>query len=82
MTKATAFLCSHQGDCEAEVKACIAMGRVSRPKRCTPDALRAELSEYGAWEKSELQDDKQNWIRIVWVAAGNIKDECGEKSKK
>lgn len=76
MTKKTAFLCSHVGDCAKEVTAAIALKLVSRPKDATPEAIKKELAEYGAWEESELQDDKTNWERIVWLAAGNIKDEC------
>jgi hypothetical protein len=39
------------------------------------DKIRSELSEYGAWDDDELKDDDQNRARILWIAAGNIKDE-------
>ena len=64
--------CSHQGACDDDVASWV--DRIARPEDCTPDALRAELKEYGAWDKDELDDDAANWRRIVWLAAGNIKD--------
>lgn len=48
---------------------------VSRPDACTPDALASELKEYGAWDAEELEDDTENWGRILWIAAGNIREE-------
>ena len=45
------------------------------PERCTPDAIRAELAEHGAWDDDELQDAGANWQRIIWIAAGNIAEE-------
>lgn len=41
----------------------------------TPDSIRAELKEYGAWDKEELADDAANRARIVWQAAWNIADD-------
>ncbi len=43
--------------------------------QCTPDAIRAELEEYGAWDAEELADDEENRRRILWIAACNIGDE-------
>ena len=72
--------CSHQGQCDADVE-CWAP-KISRSDRCTPEALRAELKEYGAWDAEELADDEQNWRRIVWLAAGNIQEESREREKE
>ncbi len=47
----------------------------SFPNRPTPDAIRKELAEQGAWDVSELADDAANMARLVWIAAGNISDE-------
>ena len=44
------------------------------PERATPDAIRAELKEYGAWDETELADDAENWERLLWIAAHNIVD--------
>ncbi len=65
--------CSHQFACDEDVAAWV--DRIARPDDCTPDALRAELKEYGAWDKEELSNDAANWSRIVWIAAGNIKED-------
>lgn len=43
--------------------------------RSTPDAIRAELKEYGAWDAEELADDEANRRRIVWIAAHNIAED-------
>ena len=40
-----------------------------------PDAIRAELAEYGAWDASELADDEANRRRILWLAAWNIAED-------
>lgn len=51
----------------------------------TPDSIRAELKEYGAWDADELADDAANWQRIVWLAAVGIADsdspDCSEPVK-
>lgn len=49
--------------------------KVERPERCTPEALAAELKEYGAWDAEELADDAANWRRIVWCAACNVAED-------
>ncbi len=41
----------------------------------TPEQIRKELDEYGAWDDEELADDEQNRRRIVWQAAHNIAEE-------
>ena len=45
------------------------------PDRATPDAIRAELKEYGAWDDAELADDAANWQRLLWCAAHGIADD-------
>jgi hypothetical protein len=54
-------------------------GFTNRP---TPDTIRKELSEYGAWDDGELADDEQNWHRLLWIAAWDIFDsdesDCSE----
>lgn len=55
------------------------------PNRPTPDSIRAELKEYGAWDAEERADDDANWSRLVWIAAWNIADsdepDCSEPVK-
>jgi hypothetical protein len=44
-----------------------------------PKKVREELSEYGAWDDDELEDDAANKIRILWIAGGNIMDNKDEE---
>ena len=72
--------CSHSGPCDADVDLWVPKVRViiasdAFPNQPTPDAIREELSEFGAWGEKELEDDNANLARIVWIAAGNIADE-------
>lgn len=72
--------CSHSGDCEADV---LHWGPKVRDlvesdcftNRPTPDKIRAELKEHGAWDAEELADDERNWIRLVWIAACNVAED-------
>lgn len=65
--------CSHQGDCDEDVK--FWATEIDRPADCTPESLAKELREYGAWDDEELADDAANWERIVWITAGNLQEE-------
>lgn len=46
--------------------------RIRRPKDATPEALRSVLKEYGAWDATQLDNDADNWERILWIAASDI----------
>ena len=46
-----------------------------------PAAKESELQGLGAWDDGELADNDANLMRIVWVAAGNIKDEKHEDER-
>lgn len=46
------------------------------------DDIKAELSEYGAWDDDELSDTEQNKIRILWIACGNIREEIAEMERE
>lgn len=59
----------HPGDNEPAILAHLASAIFHR---ATPDTIRAELAEYGAWDDEELGDDERNKIRIVWQAAWDI----------
>jgi len=72
--------CSHSGPCDADVAYWVPIVRQqvdtdAFPNAPTPDSIRDELRESGPWDETELQDDEQNWHRLVWIAAGNIRDE-------
>jgi hypothetical protein len=55
------------------------------PNKPTPDKIRAELQEDGAWDETELADDAANFRRLIWSAANNIaedeKPDCSEPVK-
>lgn len=82
--------CHHQGQCDADVahwapkinRYEFGEGHAWAP---TPDRVRKELREYGAWDDEELADDETNWQRLVWIAAANIQEEdepdCSEPCK-
>lgn len=75
LTKAQAEMASHQGQCDADVKALSEVPAVRRQLAKLDRALLAtELKEYGAWDDVELADHAQNLQRIVWIAAGDIKE--------
>lgn len=62
--------CSHSGSCDADVS--FWAPKINRSEDLSSEKLAAELKEYGAWEKSELENDSQNWQRIVWLACCNL----------
>lgn len=70
MSGNAALDCSQSGDCIEDVSH--HAPHITRPDNCTPERLAAELKEYGAWNAEELADGAANWLRIVWIAAGNI----------
>ena len=71
--------CSHQGPCDADVAHWAP--RVTRPASITPEALRAELKTYGAWDAEQLSDDDANWARLLWLAAGALWDDDDMRRK-
>lgn len=81
MTREQAESASHPGPCDDDVKALADLPKIRRQlDKISPEDIRAELKEYGAWDDIELADDQQNRLRLVWIAAGNIRDEIRERS--
>ncbi len=71
MTLAQAKEVSHQGQCYEDAAALINNPKIrSQLDKIDPDKIRKELREYGAWDDEELANEKENRIRIVWIAAG------------
>lgn len=82
--------CSHSGDCADDVARHVRQVRrqinsdnfTNKP---TPDKIRAELAEYGAWDAEQLACDVENFNRLVWIAANNIAEDenqdCSEPVK-
>jgi len=72
--------CIHSGPCDSDVSRWAPKIREqvkadAFQRGPNPEAIRLELKEYAAWEPEELQDDDANFQRLVWIAAGNIKDD-------
>jgi hypothetical protein len=87
---AAVLACSHSGQCDGDVAqwAPIIAEQVKKDdfiNQPSPEKIRNELKEYGAWDSYELEDDAQNWHRIVWIAAGQIAEsdapDCSEPIK-
>lgn len=81
MTREQAYSASHPGPCDEDVKALLKDARIGiQLDRIGPDKIRAELKEWGAWDEQELADNEANKERIVWIAAGNIREEVEERN--
>jgi len=75
LTLKQAEMASHAGQCDDDVRFLSRLPSVARQLReLNPENLRRELKEYGAWDESELSDHEQNCQRILWIAAGDIRD--------
>lgn len=73
--------CSHQGECYYDCKDVLKeIGTLGIPKT----KMIKELIEYGAWSLSELKamDKQELEIKLIWIAAGNIKDDLFERGVK
>jgi len=71
ITKKDAKTMSHQGNCITEVRALLPKYE-KQLKKIGNEKIASELKEYGAWDKNELKDEKDNFERILWIASGNI----------
>lgn len=66
---------SHSGECKDDAEALLVQPHVaSQVDAWDADDLREHLSEYGAWDDDELQDDDTNRVRQLWLACGDIVD--------
>ena len=81
MTIEQAESCSHQGNCDEDVAELIEQPEIiAQIEKIGPDAIRGELEEWGAWNDDELENDQENVLRILWIAAGNITDEVDSRT--
>lgn len=82
MTLKQAQSASHSGRCDDDVNALLQLPKIKRQLAKIPDdKLIKELSEYGAWNKIELENRQDNEQRIIWLAAGNISEEYAIKGR-
>ena len=75
---AVVLSCSQPGkDASEDVKAALRRypSLLADIQDLDPFLVREELSEYGAWDEEELADDEENAARLVWLAAGDLKEE-------
>jgi hypothetical protein len=81
MTRTQAESVSHSGRCDDDVEMLVKVPAIARQlRKIGPDAIRAELREYGAWNAEELADDCANARRIVWCAGCDIREECAMRA--
>ena len=71
--------CAHQGPCDEDVEFWFL--KLDTSQFPSADAIRAELRECGAWDKDELIDNDANLRRLIWIAAGQIRDEQREEER-
>ena len=75
LTEDDASIGSHPGPCDSDIADLMTFGRIrDQLNRMSPEQIKAELREYGAWEDSELSDHEANLSRILWIACGDLKE--------
>ena len=80
MTLDDAMGCSHQGRCDEDVEATVEFPYIAKQlDYINPESIKDELREYGAWDEVELDDEGYNEQRIIWMAAGHIREESHDK---
>ena len=77
LTRDDAFYGCHPGDCSESIEALLTAKYIAEQlSALDPVAIRAELASYGAWDELELSDPDANLSRILWLACGQIFDDC------
>lgn len=79
MTKEDAIACAQRGpdsgdENERNVCIWIVNNRTQMDKHHA-HSMRLQCQETGAWDAQELQDEEQNEMRVVWMAACDIREE-------
>ena len=82
MTLEQAQSASHSGACDADVKALSEVPAIAAQLATfDPAEVAQDLREYGAWSTEELLDHDQNLQRLLWLAAGNIREDNDKQYK-
>jgi hypothetical protein len=69
-------------DAEEGVRYLMGLPYIARQlKKLSPEKVRLELKEYGAWDEDELADHDKNLMRVVWISCCNLKEELEEKRR-
>lgn len=83
ITRKDAMAMAHQGDCDEDVKAHVTLPRFKRQLDKIPvTEIAAELKEYGAWDAEELSNEEENRMRVLWLAACDVKENYQMRSVK
>ena len=76
MTVEQAASVSHSGPCDDDVVALSEVPEIKKQlDKIDTELLKNELSEYGAWDDTELSDHNQNIQRILWIAGCDIDEQ-------
>lgn len=82
LTEEQAHMGSHQGACDDDIAYLLTLPEIeSQFDKISVFDLEKELSEYGAWDESELKDHEANKARILWIACGDIVAELPTPNK-
>ena len=80
MTEEQALSVSHSGDCESDILRLMCQPSIRRQlNNISNTELVTNLESHGAWETPEMVTRGDNEIRIIWLAACNIRKEMNEK---
>ena len=75
MSLEQALHASHPGPCDQDVTELLEDGNIIKQLDFIGShAIRNELEEYGAWDDNELANAEDNRARIIWIAAGDIRE--------
>lgn len=76
MTLEQADSCSHQGECYEDTKYLSKNPDIKKQfEKINKGTIKKALKELGAWKDKELQDDSENEIKAIWIAACDINEE-------
>ena len=76
ITKAQVLATWHPGAMDDDIAALAKVPGISRQlKKLDPEQVRAELSEYGAWDDTQLHDHAENLQRVLWLGVCDIWEE-------
>lgn len=74
ISKKDAEFGDHPGQCDSEIAILRTRPNIKRQlAKLDPEALRKELSDYGAWNEQELADHDKNLTRWLWVSCEDIR---------
>ena len=76
ITKEQARIGSHQGQCDNDLEYLMGLPKIKRQlNKLDKESLKKELSEYGAWDETELNNHDDNLMRWLWISCGDIADD-------